>query len=118
MAQRESAWVPRSFLENPDEFGKVDLPSHRAPADIEEAGQMIASIAQHRAAYVLSSHRRSGLSVRDLAERTGTTEGYLSGQLNGRYPAGFDDIARWALAVQDLSVLPAFSTLEGMEPTP
>ncbi len=116
MAERVPAWVPRSFLNNPDDFGVEGASPHRAPADIEEAGQLLASLAQHRAAVVVRSHRDAGLTVRELASRIGTSEDYLSGQLNGRYPAGLDDLARWAVALRDLSVLPVFDDLEGLFP--
>jgi hypothetical protein len=116
VAERVPAWVPRSFLQNPDDFGVDGSSPHRAPADIEEAGQLVASLAQHLAAVVVRSHRDAGLTVRDLASRTGASEDYLSGQLNGRYPAGLDDLARWAVALHDPSVLPVFDDLEGLHP--
>ncbi len=116
MAARAPAWVPRSFFDHPDEFGLVDGAKHRLPVDLAEAGQLIASVAQHRAALVIRSHRHGGLKVRELASRLGSSEDYLSGQLTGRYPAGLDDIARWAVAVGDSSVLPVFDDLNDLLP--
>jgi hypothetical protein len=116
VAKREPAWVPRSFLENPADFGSVASPPHRSPADITEAGQLAASLAQHSAALVIKAHRDAGLTVRDLAERIGGSEDYLSGLLTGRYPAGYDDLARWAIAVRDISVLPVVDELEPFTP--
>jgi len=116
VAKREPAWVPRSFLENPADFGSVGSPTHRPPADIVEAGQLAASLAQHSAALVVKAHRDAGLTVRELAERVGGSEDYLSGMLTGRYPAGYDDLARWAIATRDLSVLPVVDALEPLTP--
>jgi hypothetical protein len=117
VAERTPAWVPRSFLENPDDFGMPGPETHRAPTDITEAGQLVAALAQHRAAVVIRSHRDAGLTVRELAARIGTSEDYLSGLLNGRYPAGLDDLGRWAIAVGDPSVLPVFDDLGGLSPS-
>lgn len=116
MAQREPAWVPRDFLTDPAEFGKVPSPAHRSASAIEEAGQLAASLAQHSAALVVQSYRDSGLTVRDLAERLGQNEGYVSGQLTGRYPAGYDDLARWAVVLRDPSVLPVVDDLTAFAP--
>lgn len=116
MAQREPAWVPQSFLHNPSGFGTDASAGHRTPVDLIEAGQIAASLAQHAAALVVHAHRDAGLTVREMAERLGCSEGYLSGQLTGRYPAGYDDIVRWAVAIGDLSVLPVVESLEPFTP--
>ena len=88
-----------------------------APHDhVDQLGEEALLAAQHLAAVVVRSHRDAGLTVRDLASRTGASEDYLSGQLNGRYPAGLDDLARWAVALHDPSVLPVFDDLEGLHP--
>jgi hypothetical protein len=116
VAQREPAWVPREFLDVPAEFGKVASPAHRRAVGLDEAGQLAASLAQHSAALVVQSYRDSGLTVRELAERLGQNEGYVSGQLTGRYPAGYDDLARWAIVLRDPSVLPVVDALGAIAP--
>lgn len=117
VGQRQPKWVPNTYLENPDEFGSVARAAHITPRDLTEAGELIASLAQHRAALVIRSHRDRGLTVRRLAELLGTDEGYLSGMLTGRYPADFDDLARWALVLDDPSILPVFDDFDGLRPS-
>lgn len=108
--------MPRDFLADPAEFGKIPSPAHRHAANLDQAGQLAASLAQHSAALVVQSYRDAGLTVRDLAERLGQNEGYVSGQLTGRYPAGYDDIVRWALVLRDPSVLPVVDDLAAFAP--
>lgn len=114
--ERRPAWVPRDHLQDPAAFGIDPAATYRQPADIAVAGEFMASVAQHRAALVVRTHRSAGVTVRELARRLGTDEGYLSGQLTGRYPAGLDDLARWAIALDDISVLPTFDTLTSLRP--
>ena len=116
MAQREPAWVPRHFLDEPAEFGKVPSPAHRRATGLEEAGQLAASLAQHSAALVVRASRDTGLTVRHFAELLGQNEGYVSGQLTGRYPAGYEDLARWAVVLRDPSVLPVVDDLAAFTP--
>jgi hypothetical protein len=116
VAQREPAWVPRDFLIDSAEFGKLSSPAHRPAQSIEEAGHLASSLAQHSAALVVQSYRDAGLTVRDLAERLGQNEGYVSGQLTGRYLAGYDDPARWAVVLRDPSVLPVVDDLTALAP--
>jgi hypothetical protein len=118
VAVRSPAWVPRDFLENPDEFGIVSSPDAREAAGILEAGQRAMSLAQHQAALVIKAKRDNGTtSVTALAEAVGVSDGYLSGQLTGRYVANLDDLVRWAIVLDDVTLLPVFDSLDKLRPT-
>lgn len=114
---RQQAWNPLDFIIDKRHFGESEEAQWRRPADIQEAGQLAAVIAQHRAALVVNAYRRSRhLEVQELAERIGDDRGWLSGQLSGRYIANFDDLARWAVALDDITLLPVFDSLEELRP--
>lgn len=115
MARKESKWIPREFLEHPEEFGKVDSPKYRQPVDEFEAAQLAMALAQHRAARVIGARRDRGLTVRALAEWVGDDEGYLSGKLRGVYPVDYTELALWAQAIGDVSVLPVYDSLAEFE---
>lgn len=115
VARQESKWIPREFLENPTEFGMIDSPAHRAPVDEFDAAQLAMALAQHRAARVIRARRERGLTVRALAEWTGDDEGYLSGKLRGVYPVDYVELALWAQAIGDISVLPVYDSLDEFE---
>lgn len=111
-------YEPRSYFLDPKEFGEVDGAKHQEPGDLRDSAQLMASLAQHNAAVVIRRLRDDHLlSVRELARLTGSSEDFLSGQLNGRYPADSETIFAWALATKDVSVLTVFDTLEGFYPT-
>lgn len=117
MVVRQQAWNPLDFIVDKQHFGESEDARWRRPTDMREAGQLAAVIAQHRAALVVNAHRRAHhLEVQELAERIGSDRGWLSGQLSGRYIANFDDLARWAIAVNDVALLPVFDSLEGLRP--
>jgi len=113
--RKESKWVPREFLVNPEEFGRVDSPLHREPVDEFAAAQLAMALAQHRGAQVIWVRRERGLTVRALAEWLDDDEGYLSGKLRGVYPVDYIELALWAQAIGDVSVLPVYDTLGEFE---
>jgi len=115
VARKESKWIPRDFLLDPDEFGVVASSPHREPADEFEAAQLAMALAQHRAATVIRARRDRGLTVRALAEWLEDDEGYLSGKLRGVYPVHYTELALWAQAIGDISVLPVYDSLSEFE---
>jgi hypothetical protein len=116
MAERRPAWVPREFFDDPESFGTDGFVRPRPPEDLQEAGAVASSLAQHLAALVVADHRRAGLTVKEMAERLGTDHGYLGGQLSGRYPAGYEDLARWAIVLDDVTVLPIVDSIDLFRP--
>lgn len=54
----------------------------------------------------MRTHLTAGrVTVAGLAEKVGVSAGFLSGQLTGRYIAHLDDLARWAITLDDPTIV-------------
>jgi len=95
------------MLVDPFQFGLEQEPIWYAAANLLEAGRLVEAYWQHRAVIVVRDRiASSALTQKDIAAQLGTSGGMLSGKLNGRYPLGGDELFRWTLAFDDVTLLP------------
>ena len=95
------------MLVDPSQFGIEPDPIWYAATNLLEAGRLVEAYWQHKAAIVVRERiASSALTQKDIAAQLGISVGMLSGKLNGRYPLGSDELFRWALAFDDVTLLP------------
>lgn len=112
---------PRQYMVNPKSFGRhpeaIWKPHEQASP--KEQVYIAASYLQHLAACeTLRAAANKTWDIADLARRVPTvgTVDTLRRKLYGDVPATFDDIVAWALAVGEVTVLPAPADTERMLP--
>jgi hypothetical protein len=70
----------------------------------------------HLAVCTIREHHRTN-TAQVLAERLGRTNlVYLRRQLTGEYPASIPDLIGWAIALDDVTVLPQVDSLSELYP--
>jgi hypothetical protein len=113
MAQRaESSFIPRDFLLNPREFGRVYRADSRTGVRTEDFGRLMSAIIQHRAACAVREVRRAdSITNRALAQHLRVDESLLSGYMRGAYPASLTMISNWSYALGDPSIFPDFDEI-------
>jgi hypothetical protein len=100
-------FVPKALMRRPAEFGQDPEAEWRAARNLTEASLMAHAYWQHLAACVINERLRdSGASRKELAQALGVGTRMLGSKLNGTFPAASDELFRWALAFNDVSILP------------
>lgn len=92
-----ASFVPRSFLEHPDDFGvDVDV-SWRLASSLDEALRLSRAIDQHHLAVSMGRMlRRRRHSMTDLAVAIGERPETVAAKLRGRRPAPERDLVLWS----------------------
>jgi hypothetical protein len=94
-------------MRRPAEFGQDPEAEWRAARNLAEASLMAHAYWQHAAACVINERLSdSGASRKELAAALGVGTRMLRAKLTGTFPATADEIFRWALAFNDISILP------------
>ena len=96
-------------MDPPTAFGKDGVEAvWRAPASDEELGQVLAAHYLHQVSIeVMLALKGARMTRKELAERLGENAANVRRKLNGEYPATLEDILRWAVALDEVLVLPA-----------
>lgn len=112
---------PREYMINPKSFGRHPDAVWKPHENLspEEKVRVSASYLQHLAA--CETLRAAANRTWDLTDlhrnlHIGGTIDTLRRKLYGDAPADFDDVVAWALAVGDVTVLPAPADVERMMP--
>lgn len=100
-------FVPKTLMRQPAEFGQDPDAEWRAARNLTEASLLAHAYWQHLASCVINERLMdTGVTRRELADALGVGTRMLGSKLAGTFPATADELFRWALAFNDVSVLP------------
>jgi hypothetical protein len=100
-------FVPKALIRRPAEFGRDPDAEWRTARNLTEASLLAHAYWQHLAACVINERLTdSGITRTELAGALDISPRMLGSKLNGNFPATSDELFRWALAFNDVSILP------------
>lgn len=106
---------PRRFLADPSRFGN-DPATPWDPPEGADRTEVIAAYWQHLAACVVRA-KFGPTAAEELARRLGReSSSHLRRQLTGVYRVRFEDLITWAVALDDITVLPRPDTIADLWP--
>ena len=109
---------PRDLVTPPDAFWNEELDGNWAePRSSEEAERLlVAYYLSQVSRNVVAVLREVGWTRGDLADAIGEDARNLRRKVNGEYPAMFEDVLRWALALDRPDIVYVPNTSEDLAP--
>lgn len=99
---------PRDALLDARLFGRDPLAPWRAARDLEETARFARAYTQHLVSCAVAAElHRTGQTRERLAGRVGSNADILRRKLVGEYWASPEDITKWVLMLDDVTLLPA-----------